>query len=158
MIVQLQRDLFLSKSGNRYVDNLFDHPPTKWDASLPPHLAPTIIANKVSESKYWWTPISPNAMSTTNGAIGPSSPVRTFCYQVTSKRHIANVVAQLPRICWLIAVPLFQGRRSTSRFDAFAPKQLLFGSWLLCLSPTSVFLTHQLPIPTIMLSPPFKTT
>ncbi len=123
--VQLQRNLFLSKSGNRHASLPPRLATTNLDASLPPHLAPTVAANEASESNHWCISISPNAMSTIDGAIGPLPPVTTFCYHVASKRHIAHVVGRLPLtlILWIrpVAIPLFQGRRSTSRFGAFAP-------------------------------------
>ncbi len=58
-----------------------------------PHISPhTVVADEVSKLKHWCIPISPNAMITTNSAIGPSPPVTTFCYHVATKRHIANKI------------------------------------------------------------------
>ena len=76
---------------------IFYYPPTKWEASLPSHLTPTIVADNINESNHWHLLISPDATSTTDGAIGPLPPVTTFFYpgQVIARwrRPVAYKVA-----------------------------------------------------------------
>ena len=64
----------------------YDTLASKWEAIPPPHLAPTIIANKVSELNHGHLPILADAASIADGAIGSLPQVTTFLC------HISNVV------------------------------------------------------------------
>ena len=63
-------------------------PTSKWEASPPPHLAPTVVADKVSESNRWHLPILADAASiVTDSAIGSLPQVTTFLC------HVVNAVS-----------------------------------------------------------------
>ena len=91
-VQSLTRDLFLSKSGNRYVPIFLLIPLHQNEAHHFPHISPPPSLPRKSANQSVGVSISPNATITTNGANGPLPWVTTFWIHVATKHHIANKI------------------------------------------------------------------